>query len=177
MEGGVVERKLSLGLVRSFFALSIGDNILSFSLPCLGGYHWLRTIRLLRLQKRTPHSLHFRFGTALSVFPVALQTAVGRGVPPRHGGVGTRRPTLWCGSSDVPRRMCPNVPCRSLPVGRASDSYSHHSKHSTNSRPQITNHIAMLKRLSGEWAIRRNAVPKSQTDIAMLIRRNGECWL
>ena len=25
--------------------------------------------------------------------------------------------------------------------------------------------------------IRRNAVPKSQTDIAMLIRRNGECWL
>jgi hypothetical protein len=30
MKGGV-ERKLSLGLVRSFFALSIGDNILSFS--------------------------------------------------------------------------------------------------------------------------------------------------
>ena len=50
MEGGV-ERKLALALVRSFFALSIGDNILSFSLPCLGSYHWLRTIRLLRLQK------------------------------------------------------------------------------------------------------------------------------
>ena len=31
MEGGGVERKLSLGLVRSLFALSIGDNILSFS--------------------------------------------------------------------------------------------------------------------------------------------------
>ena len=51
MEGGGVERKLSLGLVRSFFALSIGDNILFLSLPCLGGYHWLRTRRLLRLQK------------------------------------------------------------------------------------------------------------------------------
>ena len=50
MEGGV-ERKLSLGLVRSFFALSIGDNIRFLSLPCLGGYHWLRTRRLLRLQK------------------------------------------------------------------------------------------------------------------------------
>ena len=50
MEGGV-ERKLSLGLVRSFFALSIGDNIRFLSLPCLGGYHWLRTIHLLRLQK------------------------------------------------------------------------------------------------------------------------------
>ena len=29
--------------------------------------------------------------------PVALQAAVGRGVPPRCGGVGTRRPTLWWG--------------------------------------------------------------------------------
>ena len=153
MKGGV-ERKLSLGLVRSFFALSIGDNILSFSLPCLGGYHWLRTIRLLRLQKRTPHSLHFRFGTALSVFPVALQAAVGRGVPPRRGGVGTRRPTLWWGLADVPRRMCPNVPCHSLPVGRASDSYNHHSKHSTNSRPKSLIDIAMLRRLSGECVIR-----------------------
>ena len=35
-------------------------------------------------KKRTPHSRHFRFGTALSVFPVALQAAVGRGVPPRR---------------------------------------------------------------------------------------------
>ena len=50
MEGGV-ERKLALGLVHSFFALSIGDNICFLSLPCLGGYHWLRTRRLLRLQK------------------------------------------------------------------------------------------------------------------------------
>jgi hypothetical protein len=32
-------------------------------------------------------------------------------------------------------------------------------------------------RRNSEWDIRRNAVPKSQTDIAMLIRRNGECWL
>ena len=50
-EKGGVERKLSLGLVRSFFALSIRDNYLLFSLSTLGSYHWLRTRRLLRLQK------------------------------------------------------------------------------------------------------------------------------
>ena len=80
MEVGVVERKLALGLVRSFFALSIGDNILSFSLPCLGGYHWLRTIRLLRLQK-----------TNSSLAPLPLRFAAfsrsstGREKPRRRG--------------------------------------------------------------------------------------------
>ena len=43
--------ELLLALVRSFFALSIGDNIRSFSQSSLGNYHWLRAIRLLRLQK------------------------------------------------------------------------------------------------------------------------------
>ena len=38
LKKGGVERKLSLGLVRSFFALSIGDNIRFLSLPCLGAY-------------------------------------------------------------------------------------------------------------------------------------------
>ena len=51
LKKGGVERKLSLDLVRSFFALSIGDNIRCFSQSSLGGYHWLRTRRLLRLQK------------------------------------------------------------------------------------------------------------------------------
>ena len=51
LKKGGVERKLSLGLVRSFFALSIRDNYLLFSLSTLGSYHWLRTRRLLRLQK------------------------------------------------------------------------------------------------------------------------------
>ena len=51
LKKGGVERKLSLGLVRSFFALSIGDNIRYFSQSSLGNYHWLRTRRLLRLQK------------------------------------------------------------------------------------------------------------------------------
>ena len=50
-EKGGVERKLALALVRSFFALSIGDNIRYFSQSSLGNYHWLRTRRLLRLQK------------------------------------------------------------------------------------------------------------------------------
>ena len=50
-EVGGVERKLALALVRSFFALSIGDNIRFLSQSSLGNYHWLRTRRLLRLQK------------------------------------------------------------------------------------------------------------------------------
>ena len=84
-EKGGVERKLSLGLVRSFFALSIGDNYLLFSLSTLGSYHWLRTRRLLRLQKANSSlaPLPLRFAAKMRS-PVALQAAVGRGVPPRR---------------------------------------------------------------------------------------------
>ena len=49
----------------------------------------------------------------------------------------------------------------------------HHSKNSSPNRIQIVRFFAVYIRMD----IRRNAVPKSQTDIAMLIRRNGECWL
>ena len=108
-EKGGVERKLSLGLVRSFFALSIRDNYLLFSLSTLGSYHWLRTIRLIRLQK-----------TNSSLAPLPLRFAAKCEAPslstPRKAS-----PPLWNGSSDVPRKMCPNVACHSHPVCRASD--------------------------------------------------------
>ena len=69
--------------------------------------------------------------------------------PPRRSASSTQK--IKKGASDVPRRMCPNVTCHSLPVCRASDSYSHHSKHSSHRRPHIANHIeniiAILRRL------------------------------
>ena len=83
MEGGGVERKLALALVRSFFALSIGDNIRYFSQSSLGNYHWLRTRRLLRLQK-----------TNSSLAPLPLRFAafsrrsLRREKPPRPWGDG-----------------------------------------------------------------------------------------
>ena len=82
-EKGGVERKLALALVRSFFALSIRDNYLLFSLSTLGSYHWLRTRRLLRLQK-----------TNSSLAPLPLRFAAfsrrstGREKPPRPWGWG-----------------------------------------------------------------------------------------
>ena len=99
MEVGGVERKLSLGLVRSLFALSIGDNILSFSLPCLGGYHWLRTRRLLRLQKAN---------SSLAPLPLLRlsRRSTGREKPPRPYGVGHRT----CPAQDVPERGLPSSP-------------------------------------------------------------------
>ena len=57
-------------------------------------------------KKRTPHSLHFRFDSP--PFPVALYAA-------------KSLPALMVGLADVPRRMCLNVTCHSLPVCRASD--------------------------------------------------------
>ena len=111
MKGGVVERKLALALVRSFFALSIRDNFRFLSLPCLGNYHWLRTIRLLRLQKtnsslaplplgsrvrsacsrpyglRTPYRAVTRFAAKMRS-PVALQAA--KSLPALGDGVSGR---------------------------------------------------------------------------------------
>ena len=119
LKKGGVERKLSLGLVRSFFALSIGDNILSFSLPCLGGYHWLRTRRLLRLQKAN---------SSLAPLPLRFaafsRRSTGRGrarCPTAPRRRGDTPPYLMMGLADVTRRMCPNVTCHSLPVCRAAD--------------------------------------------------------
>ncbi len=91
LKKGGVERKLSLGLVRSFFALSIGDNILSFSLPCLGGYHWLRTRRLLRLQKANSSlaPLPLRFAAFSS-------RSTGREKPIRPYGTGQRTCRAEC---------------------------------------------------------------------------------
>ena len=82
-EKGGVERKLALALVRSFFALSIGDNYLLFSLSTLGNYHWLRTIRLLRLQKAN---------SSLAPLPLRFaafsRRSTGREKPPRPWGWG-----------------------------------------------------------------------------------------
>ena len=92
-EKGGVERKLALALVRSFFALSIGDNIRFLSLPCLGGYHWLRTRRLLRLQKTNSSlaPLPLRFAAKMRS-TVALYAA-------------KSLPALMVGLADVTRRM------------------------------------------------------------------------
>ena len=84
---GGVERKLALGLVRSFFALSIGDNIRSFSQSSLGNYHWLRTRHLLRLQK-TNSSL-----APLPLLPPPTakhRRSTGREKPPRPWERGRR---------------------------------------------------------------------------------------
>ena len=40
---------------------------------------------------------------------------------PAYGGTRKASPPLWMGLADVTRRMCLNVACHSLPVGRASD--------------------------------------------------------
>ena len=96
MEGGV-ERKLALALVRSFFALSIGDNYLLFSLSTLGRYHWLRTIRLLRLQK-----------TNSSLAPLPLRFAafsrrsLRREKPPRPYGEVSGRAALEMAECGLP---------------------------------------------------------------------------
>ena len=72
------------------------------------------------------------------VFSVALQAAVGRGVPPRRGGVGTRRPTY----DGVSGRDAQNVPECGLP------------QPSSLTRGRIA--IAIIAN------IRRNAVPNRQ---------------
>ena len=118
LKKGGVERKLSLGLVRSFFALSIGDNIRYFSQSSLGSYHWLRTRRLLRLQK-----------TNSSLAPLPLRFAAFSRCSLRRGRArcptAPRRredtpPYLMRGLADVTRRKCLNVICNGLPVGHAS---------------------------------------------------------
>ena len=85
-EKGGVERKLALALVRSFFALSIRDNYLLFSLSTLGSYHWLRTIRLLRLQKTNSSlaPLPLRFAAKCE----APSRSLRREKPPRPWEVG-----------------------------------------------------------------------------------------
>ena len=85
LKKGGVERKLSLGLVRSFFTLLIRDNYLLFSLSTLGSYHWLRTRRLLRLQKTNsslaPLPLGSRVRSACSR-PYGLRTPARGAVTP-----------------------------------------------------------------------------------------------
>ena len=96
MKGGV-ERKLALALVRSFFALSIRDNNLLFSLACLGGYHWLRTRRLLRLQKAN---------SSLAPLPLRFaafsRRSTGREKPPRPWGWVSGRDAQEMAESGLP---------------------------------------------------------------------------
>ena len=97
-EKGGVERKLALALVRSFFALSIEDNNLLFSLPCLGSYHWLRTRCLLRLQK-TNSSLA---PLPLLRFAAFSRRSLRREKPPRPYGVVSGRAAQNVPECDLP---------------------------------------------------------------------------
>ena len=125
-------------------------------------------------KKRTPHSLHFR-----SALAFARRVRVPMGCEPPQGAVTLSPPfpVALQAAKSLP------APCHITLVGRGvAPSRSPRVRYViliiiANIRNEVGFRSKDVLRRKKRMDIRRNAVPKSQTDIAMLIRRNGECLL